>query len=282
MDGDYILLPLEKNYTPDIFWLDNNKKIMLSGFHIGTVLLDVQSPDKQELVNAGYFGASENKKEKKIIFNAKENKVYIYEIESGESKEIYTTHYGATPIPKMHLQAIWGVNDKIFFDDLVLENMKLDEHGNDTYDPKYSIIKYNLETEKTEKFIEHGYILNESPDKRYLAYVDETKQKTIILDLTNNKSFEIPLSVELDWTPDSQQFAYIPRNSKQIYIENLEEQGRVVKKLDISPLLSKSKDVLNLQYDHNGYYTFDIAYFDFIDKFNSKFYKEFETYKIKM
>ncbi len=280
-DGDYLLLPLEKNFSPGVFWLNNSNKVMLSGFFTRSIIIDINSPNKGEYLDHSYYGASLNMTMNKMVFNAL-NSVYIYDLESNHFKEIYNTHYGPFPISEMHLKAIWGVNDKIFFDDLVLENMKLDEHGNDTYDPKYSIIKYNLETEKTEKFIEHGYILNESPDKRYLAYVDETKQKTIILDLTNNKSFEIPLSVELDWTPDSQQFAYIPRNSKQIYIENLEEQGRVVKKLDISPLLSKSKDVLNLQYDHNGYYTFDIAYFDFIDEFNSKFYKEFETYKINM
>lgn len=286
VDSGALFLLTEKNLLPNPVWISDNKVIVSNfsrQYEQHAKLIEITENSETKIIDyINYYSANLSPQKDKIALNGHVSKVYIYDINDNTSTIIYKTNYEYSR-PKMHLNIAWGINNYIYIDD-----MHLEENSEDHEKPiqVYSIKKYDIDSDKISDFIEQGYIVNISPNNRYLVYVDEIKNKTVILDLFSEQKFEIPLSTELEWVSDSEGFYYIPfEQDGKIYYEKLTPLGREITDYDFSQFIKDDQMMLNLRYDIELGWLFDVAtyHYEKYDQFGNlqgNIYDKFDTYSI--
>jgi len=247
---------LRDNRTLKTVWINNNEAIFIDWSN--QVYLYNTTLDSKSLINfpKNVFGSTSfdiNKESDKIVFSThgSSRTVYIYNLENKSLEKIYKTEKGSTQPGSWLLKNAWGTDNNIYFDSITENHEQI-------------IKKYNLSNEEITTFAEDSYILNISPDKRYLTYIDKLKNLTVVYDLKKNIQFEIPYSEELLWLPTNNQFVSVEDN-KLLTINTLNKNVIVTEKYDIGYLIKEDELIYNLQYV-NSNIRFDIVDFEIVEQ----------------
>lgn len=282
-DYPYLRLPYHNNLLATPIWLNNNEVLfngVLNGLYIKEYILDITGnssdifkTDANILDINDIRGYSFNKERNNLILNT-EDGLQLYNTNEDELQFLHQTHFsdtinefkyttdlginGEIYIAGLKQNCMWGLDNNIYFTDSFLifnETLNKDEHVN-------RIDMFNYTTKEITPIINNGYILNESPCKRYMTINDEQENKTIVWDMLNCQKFEIPLSQELSWSKNGLLLVYfIKQSSNMLYIEELTDAGRIINTVNISNYLSHDQIVSNLKFDVDGNITFDILTF---------------------
>ncbi|MBO8171975.1 MAG: hypothetical protein H0Z33_08795 [Bacillaceae bacterium] len=243
---------LKKDLSPKpVIWLNNEEAIIVEYsefFKTDLTLFNVKTREKQpfqipDLREYHHGDINREHNHMTFIYDADITlNVSLYDILEKKWKTIYS-YKKPFYLHDLNVKSVWGINDSIYFD----------EAKNDKSPHQKRIVtnikKYNVHARTIDDFKQNAKILSISPDKTYLAYLDFNKNKTVILNLKNNKNIEMPLTDELAWNRLSNEFAYINDKQDYIVINRLEAAGHIqTTRIDIDDLKNEAYEVMNLQY----------------------------------
>lgn len=166
--------------------------------------------------------------------------IYIYNFKIQSWEKIYSFSF----VPEIHFNCVWGVNDNIYFDTSIAFESETREN-----EFIYNIKKYDLKTGEVSNFLENARILNASQNDRYLTYIDFTNNKTNIIDLESNNIYEIPLTKELEWYTNRNEFVSL-EVGKETYISvhSISDNNKInISKFNIDDYINDDEEIFNLQ-----------------------------------
>ncbi|MDD2402622.1 MAG: hypothetical protein PHI90_08225 [Clostridia bacterium] len=256
-------IKFEKNLSPvPVIWL-NNEEVFRVGTSTPSVLFyltniktgkDDMIDNEDYLTPYEYFNSAFNKELNKIasMVNCEgDDKTYIYDLNDESWSTIYSFN---NPYEEYSCNCAWDINNNLYFDTANINNDQQITH---------TIKRYNLKTSIVEDFLNNSTILNVSPDKKYLAYININSQTTQVLDIKYNNKFTVTLSKELDWNPNKNEFAVVDSIKNNIYSIKIEGQSIKVKRYNINDVVKEGTNVINLRY-MNRQIMFDIVKYVFV------------------
>ncbi|MBO8171745.1 MAG: hypothetical protein H0Z33_07640 [Bacillaceae bacterium] len=262
------------NRSPSAVKILNEQEVILSDLtkdHL--YILHVETGKKKEIIfpeNISDIYSVDIDQSRKFMVASMEQMaskvVYVYRFHQKEWTQVYRVEKESNAPGSWFVKSVWGIDGRIYFDGI-------------TEDHRQVILAHDQRTGETIKFKENAYILNVSPDKRFISYVDKTKDRTVIQDLVEESVFEITMTEELDWHPTQPEFAFV--KDKTIRVGKIKENTLVKSHYDISSQIKINDHtfIYNLQFgDHD--LRFDVVDFEIIND-NVHRINKVKTYEIQ-